>query len=108
MATTFRGPAIWARRNGIVAGKVTYIDADGAEHATETGSVVIAVGMNPKNDLALEFYGAGDRFFMIGDCNGVGNVQKVMRSAFSTASLCSDTEYRTKNDGLEVTLAWIV
>lgn len=72
---------------GIGADKVTYLDADGAEHTVEAGSVVIAVGMKPKNDLALEFYGVGDRFFMIGDCNVAGNVQKAMRSAFSTASM---------------------
>ncbi len=76
-----------ARCNGIGADKVTYIDADGAEHAIEAGSVVLAVGMKAKNDLALEFYGTGDRFFIIGDCNVAGNVQKVMRSAFSTASM---------------------
>jgi 2,4-dienoyl-CoA reductase-like NADH-dependent reductase (Old Yellow Enzyme family)/NADPH-dependent 2,4-dienoyl-CoA reductase/sulfur reductase-like enzyme len=76
-----------ARCNSIGADKVTYIDADGAEHAIEAGSVVIAVGMKPKNDLALEFYGVGDRFFMVGDCNVAGNVQKAMRSAFSTASM---------------------
>jgi NADPH-dependent 2,4-dienoyl-CoA reductase/sulfur reductase-like enzyme len=75
-----------ARCNGIGADKVTYLDAGGAEHAIKAGSVVVAVGMKPKNDLALEFYGAGDRFFMIGDCNIAGNVQKAMRSAFSTAS----------------------
>jgi 2,4-dienoyl-CoA reductase-like NADH-dependent reductase (Old Yellow Enzyme family)/thioredoxin reductase len=75
-----------ARCHGIGADKVTYLDADGKEHAIKADSVVIAVGMKPKNDLALEFYGAGDRFFMIGDCNIVGNVQKAMRSAFSTAS----------------------
>jgi len=76
-----------ARCNGIGADKVTYIDADGTEHAIEAGSVVIAVGMKPKNDLALKFYGAADRFFIIGDCNVAGNVQKAMRSAFSTASM---------------------
>ena len=76
-----------ARCTSIGANKVTYTDADGAEHTIEAGSVVIAVGMKPKNDLALKFYGAADRFFMIGDCNVAGNVQKAMRSAFSTASM---------------------
>jgi pyruvate/2-oxoglutarate dehydrogenase complex dihydrolipoamide dehydrogenase (E3) component len=76
-----------ARCTSIGADKVTYTDADGKEHAIEAGSVVIAAGMKPKIDLALEFYGAGDRFFLIGDCNIAGNVQKAMRSAFSTASM---------------------
>jgi len=76
-----------ARCQSIGANEVTYTDADGAEHAIEAGSVVIAVGMKPKNDLALKFAGAADRFFIIGDCNVAGNVQKAMRSAFSTASM---------------------
>jgi hypothetical protein len=66
---------------------VTYLDTDGKEHEIKAGSVVLAVGMKPKNDLALKFYGSGDRFFMIGDCIAAGNIQKVMRSAFSTASM---------------------
>ena len=76
-----------ARCTGIGANKVTYTDAGGEEHAIEARSVVIAVGMKPKNDIAMEFYGAADRFFMIGDCNVVGNVQKAIRSAFSIASM---------------------
>jgi 2,4-dienoyl-CoA reductase-like NADH-dependent reductase (Old Yellow Enzyme family)/thioredoxin reductase len=76
-----------ARCNSIAADKVTYVDADGKEHAIKADSVVIAVGMRPKNDLALKFHGVGGRLYMIGDCDKVGNVQRVMRSAFSTASL---------------------
>jgi 2,4-dienoyl-CoA reductase-like NADH-dependent reductase (Old Yellow Enzyme family)/thioredoxin reductase len=79
-------PILRARATAIGPGSVTYIDADGAEHTVKAGNVVIAVGMKPQHDLALKFYGAGDRFYMIGDCSGAGNVQKVMRSAFSTAS----------------------
>ena len=75
-----------ARRNGIAEDQVTYVDPDGKEHAIKADSVVIATGMKAKNDLALKFYGAGDRLYMIGDCDKAGNVQKVMRSAFSTAS----------------------
>ena len=75
-----------ARCTSIGANKVTYTDAEGAEHAIEAGSVVIAAGVKPVNDLALEFHAAADRFFMIGDCNVAGNVQKALRSAFSIAS----------------------
>jgi pyruvate/2-oxoglutarate dehydrogenase complex dihydrolipoamide dehydrogenase (E3) component len=75
-----------ARCNGIGADKVTYLDANGKEQAIKADSVVIAVGMKPKNDLAVKFYGAGDRLYMIGDCNKAGDVQKAMRSAFSAAS----------------------
>ena len=76
-----------AHCTGIEPDKVTYKDADGVEHAVEAGGVVIAVGMKPKNNPALQFYGTADRFFTIGDCNVIGNVQKAMRSAFSTASM---------------------
>jgi 2,4-dienoyl-CoA reductase-like NADH-dependent reductase (Old Yellow Enzyme family)/thioredoxin reductase len=76
-----------ARCTSIGTNEVTYIDAEGAEHAVEADSVVIAVGMKPKNDLALQFYGAGNRFLMIGDCSVAGNVRKAIRSAFSVASM---------------------
>jgi 2,4-dienoyl-CoA reductase-like NADH-dependent reductase (Old Yellow Enzyme family)/NADPH-dependent 2,4-dienoyl-CoA reductase/sulfur reductase-like enzyme len=72
---------------GIKPDKVTYLDADGKEHDIKVDSVVIAVGMKAKNDLAMQFYGAGDRLYTIGDCDKAGNVQKVMRSAFSIASM---------------------
>jgi 2,4-dienoyl-CoA reductase-like NADH-dependent reductase (Old Yellow Enzyme family)/thioredoxin reductase len=76
-----------ARCNGIKADKVTYLDGYGVEHEIKADSVVIAVGMKAKGDLAMNFYGVGDRLYMIGDCDKAGNVQKVMRSAFSTASM---------------------
>jgi len=76
-----------ARCTGIEADKVTYADTNGVEHAVTADSVVIAAGMKPRNDLAMKFHNAGDRLYMIGDCNVVGNVQKAMRSAFSTASM---------------------
>jgi 2,4-dienoyl-CoA reductase-like NADH-dependent reductase (Old Yellow Enzyme family)/NADPH-dependent 2,4-dienoyl-CoA reductase/sulfur reductase-like enzyme len=76
-----------ARCTGIGAGKVTYVDASGAEQSIEAGSVVIAVGTKPKHELAMGFYDAGDRFFMVGDCNIAGNIQKAIRSAFSIASM---------------------
>jgi 2,4-dienoyl-CoA reductase-like NADH-dependent reductase (Old Yellow Enzyme family)/thioredoxin reductase len=76
-----------ARCSGIKDNQVTYIDDGGEKHTIEAGSVVISVGMKPKNDLALKFYGAADRFFIIGDCDVAGNVQKAMQSAFSTASM---------------------
>jgi 2,4-dienoyl-CoA reductase-like NADH-dependent reductase (Old Yellow Enzyme family)/thioredoxin reductase len=75
-----------ARCNSIGYSQVTYLDAGGVEHALEAGSVVIAAGMKSRHDLALQFYGAGDKFYMIGDCNVAGNVQKAMRSAFGIAS----------------------
>jgi pyruvate/2-oxoglutarate dehydrogenase complex dihydrolipoamide dehydrogenase (E3) component len=76
-----------ARVTAISDEGVAYKDKDGAKHTVQAGSVVVAVGMKPQHDLALAFYGAGDRFFMIGDCNIAGNIQKTMRSAFSIASM---------------------
>jgi len=67
--------------------RVVFLDINGQEHIIQAGNVVIAAGMKPKNDLAMKFYGASDRFYMIGDCDGVGNVQKAIRSAFSAASM---------------------
>lgn len=80
-------PIVNARCTGISRDKVTYLDSDGNQHVIKAGSVVIAAGMKPKNDLALKFSDAGQRFFMIGDCNMVGDVQRAMRSAFATASV---------------------
>jgi hypothetical protein len=39
--------------------------------------------MKPNNDLALKFHDAADRFYIIGDCNVPGNIQKAIRSGFS-------------------------
>jgi len=76
-----------ARCTGINAGKVTYVDKNGTEHSIEAGSVVVAAGIKPKDALAMKFYGTGDRFYMVGNCNIAGNIQKTMRSAFSIASV---------------------
>jgi len=76
-----------ARCTGITDDSVSYIDNSGKEQAVKADNVIIAVGMKPKNDLALGFYRAtAERFFMIGDCNSAGTLQKAIRSAFSTAS----------------------
>jgi 2,4-dienoyl-CoA reductase-like NADH-dependent reductase (Old Yellow Enzyme family)/thioredoxin reductase len=75
-----------ARCTAVGADEVIYRDAQGAERRIKAGSVVVAAGMKPAHEAALPFYGAAGQFFMIGDCNVVGNIQKAMRSAFSTAS----------------------
>lgn len=77
---------VQARCTGIKADSVAYKDADGAEHTIKCGSVVIAVGLKSKDGLAMKFYGAGDRLYMIGDCDVAGDVQRAIRSAFSAAS----------------------
>ncbi|MFC1902232.1 hypothetical protein ACFLX3_04830, partial [Chloroflexota bacterium] len=75
-----------ARCTGISEKVVTYTDKDGAEHEIAAGNVVLAVGMKAKVDEALALYKPGEKIQLIGDCNKVGNVQTLMRSAFSTAS----------------------
>lgn len=75
-----------ARCTSAGAGEVVYADAEGAEHRVKAGSIIVAAGMKPSQESALRFYGTADRFFMIGDCNVVGNIQKAIRSAFSIAS----------------------
>ena len=61
--------------NGIGMDSVTYIDSDGKEQSIKADSVVIAVGMKAKDEIAVTFYGVGDRLFIIGDCDAAGDVQ---------------------------------
>ena len=75
-----------ARCSSIGSDNVTYTDADGKEQSIKAGSVVIAVGMKPRDDLALKFSDAGERFYMIGDCDKAGNIQKAIRSGFAIGS----------------------
>lgn len=74
-----------ARCNAINDDSVTYLDGDGNEQSIKADNVVIAVGMQPKHDLAMNFYGVSDEVFMIGDCNAAGDVQRAIRSAYGTA-----------------------
>jgi len=69
-------------------GKVFYTDASGKEKSIQADSVVLYSGLKAKQDDALKFHGsARNAFFAIGDCTGkCGDVQKVLRNAFFTAS----------------------
>lgn len=69
----------------IAADHVTYTDENGVDHELAADSVVLSVGMRSKTAEALSFYGAGDRFFMVGDCNKPGTIQTTNRSAYVTA-----------------------
>jgi 2,4-dienoyl-CoA reductase-like NADH-dependent reductase (Old Yellow Enzyme family)/thioredoxin reductase len=79
---------------GIFEGKVTYTDANGNEKSIQADSVVIYAGRRPRQEEALEFYGSANRFFIIGDCSGEGNIVKLvegnlrksMVTAFAAAS----------------------
>lgn len=67
--------------------EVAYIDAAGTAKTIKCDSVVISAGFKPNQDEAIQFYGTADRFFIIGDCRTIGNVQTCMRSAFAAASM---------------------
>jgi hypothetical protein len=71
----------------ISKGKVTYTDAKGNEKSIKADSVVVYSGIKAKQDEALKFYGTAKRFFIIGECSGVGfGVQRTIRNAFFAAS----------------------
>jgi len=72
---------------GIDESEVIYVNAEGKKESVTADTVVIAVGYRPKNDLAMKLAVPGVRFFIVGDCNKVGNVQTVIRSAYSNACL---------------------
>lgn len=67
-------------------GKVTYLDKDQEPHIIETDSIVIAGGMAPCQEEAMALAGATQEFYVVGDCNAVGNIQTSQRSAFAIAS----------------------
>ena len=73
--------------NGITEDGVTYIDAGGKQQSVKAGSVVLAVGMMPKHDVALQFAGTGNRFYRVGDCYEARDLRTSIRSAFGTASM---------------------
>ncbi len=80
-------PILQASCNAITKDGVTYIDADGKQQSIKAGSVVVAVGMKPRTDPALQFAGISKWFYRIGDCQEAGDVRTAIRSAFSAASM---------------------
>ncbi|MFV0441580.1 MAG: FAD-dependent oxidoreductase [Lachnospirales bacterium] len=75
-----------ARCSEISDKEVKYLDENNNEHSIEANSVILSVGMKPRNSEALEFYGKADYFYMIGDCKAPRTIQQVTREAFATAS----------------------
>ncbi len=65
---------------------VTYVQ-DGQEKTVTGDSVILSGGMNPNVGEALAFSGLVSRFFVIGDANRGGNIQRGMRDAFSKAMM---------------------
>lgn len=75
-----------ATATGISEGNVTYKDAKGNEKTIQADSVVVSAGRKSRNDEALKFSGLAERFFIIGDCDAVGFLPAVGRSAYAAAS----------------------
>jgi pyruvate/2-oxoglutarate dehydrogenase complex dihydrolipoamide dehydrogenase (E3) component len=67
-------------------GKVTYNDGRGNEKSIQADSVVVYAGLKSRKDEALKFYGSAPRYFVVGDCREVGNVQTCNRTAYAAAS----------------------
>jgi thioredoxin reductase len=71
----------------ITENDVKFKDQQGQITSISADTVVISAGMRAKRDEALSFYGAADRFYMVGDCRKPGTIQTANRSAYSTASI---------------------
>lgn len=65
---------------------VTYTDADGVEHHLACDTVILAAGMCSRKEEAASLFVPGVRCHLIGDCNQVGNVQKINRNVFGLTS----------------------
>ena len=70
----------------ISMGKDTiYRTFEGSESVISGDSVVLAAGMRPQTDTALSLFDPGYAFYMVGDCQKTGNVQKAVRTAYAAA-----------------------
>lgn len=68
-----------------IGAEVSCVLGDGTEQKLPADSVVMAAGMRPKLDEALELQHHSYTFFMTGDCHKIGNVQKAVRTAYGAA-----------------------
>jgi len=69
----------------VTANSVTYCDKDGNETTIECDSVVICGGMVPCQEEAIQYADSVNFFYMAGDCEAIGNIQKCTRSGYSKA-----------------------
>lgn len=74
-----------ATTTAVDGGTITY-QQDGTEKQIEVDTVIICGGMTARMDEALSYAQAASRFYMIGDCGGVGNIQKCSREAFAVSN----------------------
>mgnify|MGYP002627225158 CR=1 FL=1 len=68
---------------GISRDGVTYRDENGQEHTVAAGTVLLAAGMRADVSGAAKYMRCGKRFFTVGDCGGMGNLQTAIRSGYS-------------------------
>ena len=66
---------------------VHYIDSEGNEKEIAADSVVICGGSKPCVEEAFAYAQAADEFYMIGDCDGAGNVQRCTWDAYTKAAI---------------------
>lgn len=71
----------------ISEGSVVYEDKNGVEHTLECDSVVICGGVRPNRGEAMAYSASAPRFFAVGDCSKVGNIQNCTRDAYSRACM---------------------
>ena len=65
---------------------VTYVDADGVEHFLEADTVIIAKGMKPRIDEAMNLHGHGAQIIVIGDNHKPASIMELAREAWFAAS----------------------
>ncbi len=71
---------------GVEPGKVSYRDKEGKIFDVETDSVVVAAGLKSNTDIAMNYAGCGKKFFSIGDCAKMGDIQSALRSGYQIAA----------------------
>ena len=71
---------------GITARGVEYRDGQGKTHTLACDTVILAMGMRSKTAEAEAFRDCAPEFRALGDCVKVGNLQKVIRSAYDAAA----------------------
>lgn len=76
-----------ARCSGIDPDGVRYFDPAGTEQKLTADTVILAVGMRPNTEAALALYDPSYLVHLVGDCDKVGNIQKVTRSAVGAAAM---------------------
>lgn len=75
-------PITLSKVSAIQADGVIYTDWEGKTHTIPCDNVVLACGMKSRSEEAMSLCVPGVRCHLLGDCNQVGNVQKLNRAVF--------------------------